>query len=102
MHQLARRFLDRFLYKLLLRRPAWPEDGVQEALAQVGRRFPQDELRGHRTQHWVVPASGPLRWQEARELFHEAVSYGMILTDGEDWWRWRHGFVCDHLRTPEE
>jgi hypothetical protein len=102
MHQLARRFLDRFLYKVSLRRSAWPEDEVQAALALIGHNFPIDQQQGHRTQHWAVPASGPLRLQEARELFHEAVSYGMILTDDEERWRWRHGFVGDYLRTSEE
>jgi hypothetical protein len=104
MHELARRFLERFFFKVLLRRPAWPEESVREALIRIGRSFPTGGQRGLRSQHWVIPASEPraLRPQEARDLFHEAVSYGMILADEEDWWRWRHGFVRDYLRTQED
>ncbi len=103
MHQLARRFLDRFFYKVLLRHPAWPQPDVQQALIRIGRRFPSGEQRGRRTQHWLAPASeqGLLRHSEARDLFHEAVSYGMIREDKEEWW-WRHGFVGDYLLNQEE
>jgi hypothetical protein len=102
-HDLARRFLDRFYYKVLLRRPAWPESGVREALIRIGRRYPAGGQRGRRLQHWQVPARapGPLRPQEARELFHEAMSYGIIQADEEEWWRWRHGFIGDFLRSQE-
>jgi hypothetical protein len=104
LHELARRFLDRFFYKVLLRHPALPEDGVRQALTRISRRFPPREQRGRRSQHWLVPASkpGPLRHPEAGDLFHEAVSYGMIREDEEEWWRWRHGFVRDYLLTQEE
>jgi hypothetical protein len=104
-HELARRFLDRFVFKVLLRRPAWPGDSVLwQALTRIGRSFPPGREQGRHQQHWVVPASEPglLRVQEARDLFHEAVSYGMILTDEEGSWRWRHSFVGEYLRTLEE
>jgi hypothetical protein len=102
MHGLAKRFLDRFFHKVLLRHPTWPDQGVRQALARIGHRFPPGELRGRRSQHWLVPARGPLRDTEARDLFHEAVSYGMILVDEGEWWRWRHSFVGDCLRNLEE
>ena len=102
MHELARRFLDRFFRKVLLRRPTWPDQGVREALTCIGRVFPRGEPRGSRSQHWLAPATGPLRAQEARDLFHEAVSYGMIMADEREWWRWRHNFVGEYLRTQEE
>jgi hypothetical protein len=101
VHDLACRFLERFISKVLLRRPTWPGDGVREALARIGGGFPVGEQRGRSSQHWVHPATGPLRQLEARDLFREAVSYGMILTDEEDWWRWRHGFVLQYLRSLE-
>jgi hypothetical protein len=104
MHELARRFLERFFSKVWLRHPALPENDLRRALNRIGRRFPSGEQRGRLSQHWLAPASesGLLRHSEARDLFHEAVSYGMIREDGEEWWRWRHGFVGDYLLNQEE
>jgi hypothetical protein len=101
MGELARRFLDRFFYKVRLRHSDWPEPDVRQAMIRIGRRFPWGERRGRLSQHWLAPASesGSLRYSEARALFYEAVSYGMIQEDKdeEEWWRWRHGFVGNHL-----
>jgi hypothetical protein len=104
MHELARRFLKRFFFKVWLRYPALPENDLRRALKRIGRRFPTREQRGRLLQHWLAPASksGLLCRAEARDLFHEAVSYGMIREDDEEWWRWRHSFVGDYLRDQEE
>jgi hypothetical protein len=104
MHELAGRFLERFFSKVWLRHPALPENDLRQALNRIGRRFPTREQRGRLLQHWLAPASksGLLRHEEATCLFHEAVSYGMIREDGEECWRWRHGFVGNYLLNQKE
>jgi hypothetical protein len=102
MHELASRFLDRFFYKVSLRHATWPAQGVRQALTRIGRNFSEGVPQGSRSQHWLVPATGPLRIPEARDLFDEAISYGMILADEGDMWRWRHSFIGEYLRNQEE
>ena len=102
MHELARRFLDRFYFKVSLRCSTWPAQGVRQALTRIGRNFPEGVPQGSHSQHWMAPATGPLRNPEARDLFHEAVSYGMIVADEGDMWRWRHSFIGEYLRDQEE
>jgi hypothetical protein len=97
---LAERFVERFCRKVRDRMGDHPMglDRVHDSLRTVGLHFPATPAVGDRQLHWLRPLSEGLSLPEARHLYEEAISYGLIREDQPGRWRWRHGFIGDYLR----
>jgi hypothetical protein len=97
---LAKHFVERFCRKVWDRMGDHPMglDRVHDSLRTVGFHFPSAPAVGDRQRHWLSPLSEGLSPTEARHLYEEAISYGLIREDQPGRWRWRHGFIGDYLR----
>ncbi|MCC7421737.1 MAG: hypothetical protein IT428_15760 [Planctomycetaceae bacterium] len=102
LETMAEGFLNRFVRKTVTRFTTLREHNIQASLAAIAVTPAHNEAVRERQGDWVQPAIGPLNSNEAVVLYAEALSYGLIREDAPGRWRWRHGFVCDHLRGGHE
>jgi len=100
LRPLADAFLDRFCRKAELRRPVLSGDRIIRALEKIGVGLSADHSVFDRDQDWVARARELVGDEEARQLFDEAKSYGLITETDQGRWSWRHAFVYDRLRRP--
>jgi hypothetical protein len=106
VQQLAEVFIRRFCIKVIVRDrlPGVNEDVLLDVLCAIARHSVNaGGIRQH-ISSWFDPALGTY-WiggsGEARILYSEALSGGMIVDDGE-YWQWRHRLVWDHLAGLDE
>jgi hypothetical protein len=99
---LAARFLRRFCTKMLRRgRIGGLDEGkLLDVLVTIASQCRSSSASRHTVASWIdtVSKSNWIRGEgEARILYFEALSGGIILEDDRNHWRWRHDFVEAHL-----
>src|SRR5262249_36828628 len=98
LDRLAADFLERFYRKARSRCEGhFPSDRAEQALRRVARGDPTAQGDGSFRQDWSGRMLGAFNESEARLLYEEALSYGLIRLDQNDTWRWRHAFVGHFL-----
>ena len=97
LSELAVLYVNRFCRKVDLRTPSISSDMVLEVIKTVAMHFPDSNRTGDMERDWVSRACEHVSPSDARALFHEATSYGMIEKDSTTTWRWRHEFLCSSL-----
>ncbi len=99
--ELAQVVVDRFVGKVMVRARGLflDEDAVRialQAIAAAGRYFPSDHTHTY-AENWETPIctrpGTPMNDAQARSLYREAISGGLIEEVGAQVWRWRHGLV---------
>jgi hypothetical protein len=97
--QLAGRFLLWFCRKARERGYHLDEQGLLNVIRVVARVCRKSASPRYGRKDWVAAASSTphLTESQAERLFDEALSAGLVVRDDQDWWRWRHPFVGDHL-----
>ena len=101
VEQLAHAFLQRFFSKLSARGCALGLDNeaLHHVLHSVALGCTRDVPGRHAFSDWVDSAckTDLVKRVEARSLYYEAISGGLISRDDALHWRWRHPFVGDYL-----
>jgi len=103
--QLAAAFVQRFCVKVVVRGrlAGMNEDALLDVLCAIARHSANTGRIRQPMADWIDSAcnTGWVPSVEARILWYEALSGGMILQDGRDHWRWRHRLVWDYLAEPD-
>ncbi len=96
LDHLAERFCVRFLVRCRTRKRWRDAQGLESALKKVAhatniRRPP------YSIDDWDQASQVCLDRAEARDLYHESLSYGLIKREASRSWRWGHPFLADYL-----
>ena len=101
LQQLAAVFIRRFCDKVLGRgRPAGlRQNALFDVLCTIARHCRDNGQVRQSMSDWCDPAcsTSTVNRQEARTLYSEAVSGGVVLEDDPRHWRWRHTLVWSYL-----
>jgi hypothetical protein len=98
--QLAERLRCRFILRCTKRRPCIEPEGVRHALSAVARATAHAQQ--HPVQEFQRSCDATLGSGGAEWLRHECLTYGLILNDSADSWRWAHRFFVEYLATARE
>jgi hypothetical protein len=95
LNHLAERLCRRFLVRCRARK-RWRDDQMlDQALGMVARATAGPPP--YTFDDWDQACQQCLDEAEARDLCHEALSYGLIKREENRSWRWRHPFLADYL-----
>lgn len=101
LHGLAQEFINWFHWKLGLRELMHPNLSMENLLRILNMvaQNSDSSVSNMRDEHWVSPAclTNLVNNHEARRLFVQAESAGLIELNDRLSWRWRHGAVYDFL-----
>lgn len=92
---LAQQLLRRFLLRCCSRRKWSDSDKLDKALCAAARFF--NGLPPYVGEKWEHGCAGFLSPIEARMLYSESLSYGIVRREAGTAWRWGHRFVVDYL-----
>lgn len=95
---LSKAFMGWFCNKAQRRNSACKKHHIHSLLNVIAAAFPAGEGVGTMVDHWIGPANRVATQTEARWMWTEAASTGVIRLDSADTWRWRHSFVFEYLR----
>jgi hypothetical protein len=103
LSKLARGLVEWFCNKTQLRLGESRSDVTRAVLVASASRFQDPSRVGQRSADWVKPAIEVAGCAQlaAERWFHEATSAGLVEKVSVDEWRWRHGFVCEYLRSAQ-
>ncbi len=96
LDRLAKLLLDRFTRRCRLRRLLCDEQVLDRALRLIARAT--TDQRRFTPIEWDQACVTCLIESDARILYRECLTYGLIERDGWDW-RWRHHFLVAYLST---
>lgn len=100
---LAQKVVERFCYKAIRRRsvPGLQKDALIMLLSNIaiGTPIPDSNPGWHTLEKWTELATegGSLNRVEARYLYKEALSGGLIRSNSPTEWQWCYSWVCDYL-----
>jgi hypothetical protein len=95
LHRLAEQLHARFLRRCKTRKRWRDYRMLERALPHVARATDGHPPYTHDT--WDRGCAPCLDWPEARDLYNESLSYGIIERDAARSWRWGHPFLVDYL-----
>ena len=97
LDRLARQLHERFLSRCTFRKSWRDHSMLERALPRVARAItgPPPYLQDA----WDLACQSCLDLAEAKCLYNESLSYGIIERDAGRSWRWNHTFLVDYLAT---
>jgi GTPase SAR1 family protein len=99
LRELAKKFIGWFCAKARHRGQPLTENEMESIITTILRECQPGQPVRHSRIEWIVAArsTGLVSENRAERLYDEALSAGLIERIDQDFWRWRHQFMSDHL-----
>lgn len=99
LDRLCRSFVDWLCKKAERRKHAIPSDTTRTIVRTVASLLSDPGQAGRLQEDWVQPAHAATGCaeMEARQVFREAASLGLVIKVEGLHWKWKHPFMCEYL-----